>query len=170
MTRTGDSEESQYCLTSQSSPNNTIVHLFPTETKDHPRSRGQEESPPYEITQNGVKFKGNVRRIKIIATQVASKGGQDTTSGYQKFGAEEQKNQSRNQGKQDSGFVIQSGALFFQSVTDSETEVNQSVSVGRKDFCIVKQDAIEVEGEAIESCFTPKQHVWDRGQCQCFES
>jgi hypothetical protein len=138
--------------------------------KNHPGMKGQDEVPQYEITQNGVKFKGNVRSIKIIATQVTSKAGQDTTFEYQKSGDEEEKQHSQNQGIQDSGFVIQSGALFFQSVINSEAEVNQSVSVGRKEFCNVKQDGIEVEGEAIGSSFTPKQSVWERSQCQCAES
>jgi hypothetical protein len=132
--------------------------------------KGQEEVPQYEITQNGVKFKGNVRSIKIIATQVTSKAGQDTTSEYQKPGDEKEKHHSQSQGNQDSGFVIQSGALFSQSVTDSEAEVNQSVSVRWKEFCNVKQDAIEVEGEAIGCSFTPMQRVWERNQCQCPES
>jgi hypothetical protein len=132
--------------------------------------KGQEEVPQYEITQNGVKFKGNVRSIKIIATQVTSKAGQDTTSEYQRPGDEKEKHHSQSQGNQDSGFVIQSGALFSQSVTDSEAEVNQSVSVRWKEFCNVKQDAIEVEGEAIGCSFTPMQRVWERNQCQCPES
>lgn len=138
--------------------------------KNHPGMKGQEEVPQYEITQNSIKFKGNVRSIKMIATQVTSKAGQDTTSEYQKSGDGEEKHHSQSQGNQDSGFVIQSGALFFQSVTDSEAEVSQSVSVGRKKFCNVKQDAIEVEGEAIDCSFTPMQRVWERGQCQCPES
>jgi hypothetical protein len=147
----GDSEESQYCFTSppgttsQSVPTNTVVHLRHDEMKNDPGMKGQEEVPQYEIKQNGAKFKGNVRSIKIIATQVTS-------------------------GDQDSGFFMQSGALFFQSVTDSDADVNQSVSVGRKKFCNVKQDSFEVEGEAIESRFTCKQDVWERGQCQCPES
>jgi hypothetical protein len=171
-----DSEESQYFftssprITSQSFPTNTVVHLRPSEMKNHPGMKGQEEVPQYEITQNGVKLKGNVRSIKIIATQVTSKARQDTTSEYQKFGGEEEMNHSQCQGNQDSGFVVQSGALFFQSVTDSQAEVNQSVSVGRKEFCNVKQDGIEVEGEAIDCSFTPMQRVWERGQCQCPES
>jgi hypothetical protein len=138
--------------------------------KNHPGMKGQEEVPQYEITQNGVKFKGNARSIKIIATQVTSKAGQDTTFEYQKSGDEEEKQHSQIQGNQDSGFVIQSGALFFQSVINSEAEVNQSVSVGWKESCNVKQDGIEVEGEAIGCSFTPKQSVWQRGQCQCAES
>jgi hypothetical protein len=172
----GDSEESQYNFTSpsriisQSFPTNTVVHLRPSEIKNHSGMKGQEEVPQYEITQNGVKFKGNARGIKIIATQVTSKAGQDTTSEYQKSGDEEEKYHSQSQGNQDSGFVIQSGALFFQSVTDSEAEVNQSVSVGRKEFCNVKQDGIEVEGEATGCSFIPKQRVWERSQCQCSES
>jgi hypothetical protein len=175
-TGSGDSEESQYCytspsrITSQSSPTNTVVHLRPSEIKKHPGMKGQEEMPPYEITQNGVRFKGNVRSIKIMATQVTSKAGQDTTSEYQRSGDEEENHHSQSKGSQDSGFVIQSGALFFQSVTDSEAEVNQSVSVGRKEFCNVKQDGIEVAGEAIGCSFTPKQRVWERRQCQCPES
>ena len=175
-TGSGDSEESQYCytsssrITSQSFPTNTVVHLRSSEMKNHPGMKGQEEVPQYEITQNSIKFKGNVRSIKIIATQVTSKAGQDTTSEYQKSGDGEEKHHSQSQGNQDSGFVIQSGALFFQSVTDSEAEVSQSVSVGRKKFCNVKQDAIEVEGEAIDCSFTPMQRVWERGQCQCPES
>jgi hypothetical protein len=170
-----DSEESQYFftspsrITSQSFPTNTVVHLRPNEIKDHPGIKGQ-EVPQYEIIQNSVKFKGNVKSVKIIATQVASKAGQDTTFAYQKSGDEEEMHYSQGQGNQDSGFVIQNGALFFQSVTDSEAKVNQSVSVERKEFCNIKQDGIEIEGDAIGCSFTPIQRVWERSQCQCPES
>jgi len=170
MTGLDDREESQYSFSPpsrtdlQSLPTNTAVHLRPVEMKNQPGMKVQEDVSQFEITQNGVKFKGNARSIKITATQVTSKAGQDTTSKYQKFGNEEHKQQSQSQGNQDSGFVIQSGALFFQSVIDSEAEVNQSVSVGRKEFRNVTQDSIGVEGEAVGCSFAYKQHVWEGGK------
>ena len=170
MTGPDDREESQYSFSPpyrtdlQSLPTNTAVHLRPVEMKNHPGMKVQEDVSQFEITQNGIKLKGNARSIKITATQVTSKAGQDTTSKYQKFGNEEHKQQSQGQENQDSGFVIQSGALFFQSVIDSEAEVNQSVSVGRKEFRNVTQDSIGVEGEAVGCNFTYKQHVWEGGK------
>jgi hypothetical protein len=59
--------------------------------------------------------------------------------------------QSQGQGKQDCGFVNQAGALFFQSVSDSEGEVRQSVT--GKDIFKIKQAAVEVEGEATKFFF-----------------
>jgi hypothetical protein len=120
-------------------------------------TQGQEEVVRYQITQNGLKFKGNVKDIKIVATQVASKAGQYTSEDHQP-GDEEQNHQPQGQGKQESGFVNQNGARFFQSVTDTETEVSQSV--GGKDFYIVTQDAVEVEGEVIGGSFINNQRVW----------
>jgi hypothetical protein len=120
-------------------------------------TQGQEEVVQYEITQNGLKFKGNVKGIKIVATQVASKPGQYTSEDHQPRD-EEQNHQPQGQGKQESGFVNQNGARFFQSVTDTETEVSQSV--GGKDFYIVTQDAVEVEGDVIGGSFINNQRVW----------
>ena len=120
-------------------------------------TQGQGEAVQYEITQNGLKFKGNVKGIRIIATQVASRTGQ-YTSEYHQAGNEGQSHQSQSQGKQDNGCVNQNGARFFQSVTDSETEVSQSA--GGKDFLIVRQDAVEVEGDVTGGSFINNQRVW----------
>lgn len=164
-----DSKESQYLftpfpsatitsnrITSQAFPTNTAVHLAPI-NKTNPLETNGREAVQYEITQNGLKFKGDVKGIKIVATQVTSKTGQ-YPSEYHQPGDEEQSHQSQGQGKQDSGFVNQNGARFFQSVTDTETEVSQSV--GGKDFYIVKQDAIEVDGDVIGGSFIYNQRVW----------
>ena len=112
---------------------------------------------PYEITQNALKFKGNVKGVKIKATQVTSKEGQ-YTSGSHQSGDEEQKQQSKRYEKQEKGVVIQSGACFFKSVTDSDAEMNQSV--GGRELYKVTQGAFEFEGDAIECTFTPNQRVW----------
>jgi hypothetical protein len=120
-------------------------------------AQGQEEVVQYEITQNGVKFKGNVKGTKIVATQVASKKGQHTSE-YHQPGDEEQRQRPQGQGKQGGGFVNQNGAQFFQSAADIEIEVSQSA--GGKDVFKVKQDAIEVEGETSGGSFAHNQHVW----------
>ena len=125
--------------------------------RNHLGTQGQEEVVPCEITQNGLKFKGNVRGIKITATQVASKIGRPTSEHHQP-GIEEQTRQPQGQGKKDRGFINQNGARFFQSVTDTEAEVSQSA--GGKAFYIVNQDAAEFEGDAIGGSYNFKQHVW----------
>jgi hypothetical protein len=133
---------------------NTVVHITPIENKYYQETQGRK--PQYEIVQNGLKFKGNVKGIKITASQVTSKTGQYTAE-YHQSGYEKQNH--RSQGKHDNGFVNQSGALFFQSVTNSETEVSQHV--GGKDLYKVQQDAIEVEGEAVDCAFNNiDQRVW----------
>jgi hypothetical protein len=123
-----------------------------------PKTQGQEEPVPYEITQNGLKFKGNVKGIRIIATQVASKTSLNTSEYHQTGDEEQSHHQSQGQGKQDNGFVNQNGARFLQSVTDTETEVSQSV--GGKEFLIVTQDAVEVEGDVNGGSFINNQTVW----------
>jgi len=152
-----NNEQSQYLfssppdgIVSQAFPPNTVVHIIPIERGQHRETQAREGIPKYEITQTGLKFKGNVKGIKFVATQVASKAVQ-YTSERREFGAGEQRHQSQGQERQDSGFVKQSGALFFQSLTDSQAEVNQSV--GGTDFHKVEQDAVEVEGETIECSF-----------------
>jgi hypothetical protein len=132
--------------------------MVPIEKKYHRETLGREGVPQYEITQTGLKFKGNVKGIKIIATQVASKEGQYTSERHDSEHGE-QKHQSQGQEKQDGGFVKQSGALFLQSVSDSAAEVNQSV--GGKDLYNVIQGAVEVEGDATECSFPIiSQRVW----------
>lgn len=124
--------------------------MVPIEKKYHRDTLGREGVPQYEITQTGLKFKGNVKGIKIIATQVASKEGQYTS---------ERHDSEHGEQKQDGGFVKQSGALFLQSVSDSAAEVNQSV--GGKDLYNVIQGAVEVEGDATECSFPIiSQRVW----------
>jgi hypothetical protein len=118
--------------------------------KYHGETQDREGMPKYEITQTGLKFKGNVKGVKFVTTQVASKAGEHTSERHE-FGIGGQKHQSQRQERQDGGFVKQSGALFLQSLTDSQAEVNQSA--GGKDFLKVKQDAVEVEGETIECSF-----------------
>lgn len=160
-----NNEESQYLFTSpsdgvvsQAFPPNTVVHMFPIDRGHHQETQAREGMPKYEITQTGLKFKGNVKGIKFVATQVASKADQ-YTSERSEFRVGEQRHQSQGQKRQDSGFVKQSGALFFQSLTDSQAEVNQSV--GGSDFYKVEQDAVEVEGETIECTFPViSQRVW----------
>jgi len=160
-----NSEESRYHFTSpsdgivsQAFPTNTVVHLTPMERGHHRGTQDQEGMPKYEITQTGLKFKGNVKGIKFVTTQVASKGEQYTSERHV-FEAGKQKQQSQGQEKQDSGFVKQSGALFLQSFTGSQAEVNQSA--GGKDLFKVEQEAVEVEGETIECSFPViSQRVW----------
>ncbi|KAF4618357.1 hypothetical protein G7Y89_g14946 [Cudoniella acicularis] len=141
---------------SQAFPTNTAVHLAPLATRNPPATPGQEMPVRYEITQSSLKFKGDVNGIKIVATQVASKVGQDHSE-YQ-LGDEEQNSRSQGQGKQNGGFVNQNGARFSQSVTDTETEVSQSV--GGNDFFTVTQDAAEVEGDVSGGSFVTNQRVW----------
>jgi len=156
-----DGEESQYHFASasdpQAFPTSTALHVIPMVKKYHWETHGREGLPQYEITQTGLKFKGNVKGIKIIATQVASKTGQ-YTSEYQQSGDDEQTYRSKGQ-QEDSGFVQQSGALFLQSVANSQAEVNQSA--GGKDLYKVKQAGVEVGGEATECSFPIiNQRVW----------
>jgi hypothetical protein len=148
---------SQASQASQAFPTNTAVHLTPIAVTNPLETQGQEEVVQYEITQNGLKFKGNVKGVRIIATQVASKIGQYTSEYHQPWD-EEQSHQSQSQGKQDNGFINQNGARFFQTVTDTETEVSQSA--GGKDFLIVTQDAIEVEGDVNGGSFINNQRIW----------
>jgi hypothetical protein len=110
----------------------------------------REEMPKYEVTQTGLKFKGNVKGIKFVLTQVASKAGQYTSQRYESE-AGEHKHQSQGKERQDGGMVKQSGVLFLQSVADSQAEVNQSAE--GKDFYNVEQDGIEVEGDTSECNF-----------------
>ena len=104
-----------------------------------------------------MKFKGHVKGIKIIVTQVASKTGQYTSENHQHKNGEEN-NQPQGQGKQNSGFVSQNGAHFFQSVTDTDAEFSQSV--GGEDFYIVTQEAVEIEGDVVGGTFINDQRVW----------
>jgi hypothetical protein len=132
----------------------TVVQISPIRTEYHQETQGRK--PQYEIIQNGLKFKGNVKGIRITATQVTSKAGQ-YSSEYHQFVDEKQNH--RSQGKHENGFVNQSGALFFQSVTDSEAEVSQHV--GGKELYKVQQDAVEVEGETVDCAFNNiDQRVW----------
>ena len=132
--------------------------MIPIQRGHYRETQAREGTPKYEITQTGLKFKGNVKGIKFVATQVASKTDQHT-SVTPEFGAGEQRYWSQGQEGQDSGFVKQSGALFFQSLADSQAEVNQSV--GGNDFHKVEQDAVEVEGETVECTFPViSQRVW----------
>jgi hypothetical protein len=125
--------------------------------RNHKETQGQEEVVQCEITQNGLKFKGNVRGIKITATQVASKIGQNPSE-HDQPGDEEQSHQPQGQGKKDRGFINQKGARFFQSVTDIEAEVSQSA--GGEAYYIINQDAAEFEGDATGGSYSFKQHVW----------
>lgn len=143
-------------IASQAFPTNTAVYLAPLATRNPPATPGEEMLVRYEITQRSLKFKGDVNGIKIVATQVASKVGPDPSE-YQ-VGGEEQSSQSQGQGKQNAGFVNQNGAQFSQSVTDTETEVSQSV--GGKEFLTVTQDAAEIEGEVRGGSFVTSQRVW----------
>jgi hypothetical protein len=132
-----------------------IGKAYRRETKD----RGA--MPQYEITQTGLTFKGNVKGIKFVTTQVASNTGQNTSDRHE-FGAGEQIHQSQSREGEGSRVVTQNGALFLQSVTDSQAEVNQSAggTLG-KDFCTVKQDAVSVEGETTACTFPViSQSVW----------
>jgi hypothetical protein len=132
--------------------------VIPIEKKYHWEAQDRAGKPQYEITQTGLKFKGNVRGIKIIATQIASKEGQYASERHDS-GHGEQKHQSQGHEKQDGGFVKQSGALFLQSVSDSAAEVNQSVE--GKNVYKVMQDAVEVEGDTVECSFPIiSQRVW----------
>ena len=114
--------------------------------------------PEYEITQTGLKFKGNVKGIKFVVTQVASKTGPSTSESLE-FEAGKQKYQSQGEEKEDSPFVKQTGVIFVQSLTGVQAEVNQSV--GGKELYKVMQKALKVEGEAIECTFPViSQQVW----------
>jgi len=167
----GSNDESQYIFTqfapssiisnrisSQEFPASTAVRLSPIETRRPPQTQGEEEETlQYEITQSGLKFKGNVKGIKIRATQVASKVGH-CPSEYNLPGGNEQHHQSPSQGKKDSGFISQNGIMFLQSITDTETELNQSV--GGKEFYKVNQDGVEVEGETTGGSMIYNAQIW----------
>jgi len=155
-----DIEDSQYLFASPPSAatiSDTAVHITPVGMGNHLETQGQEEVAPCEITQNGLKFKGNVRGIKITATQIASKIGRPTSE-HRQPGDEEQTHQPQGQGKKNKGIINQNGAQFFQSVTDTDAEVSQSA--GGKAFYIVKQDAAEFEGDATGGSYNFMQHVW----------
>ncbi|KAE9368895.1 hypothetical protein N431DRAFT_444294 [Stipitochalara longipes BDJ] len=125
---------------------------------DAEESQDREGTPKYEITQTGLKFNGNVKGVKFVATQVASKEGQFFLKRHE-FTVGEQKHQSHVKAKPDNGFIKQSGALFLQSLTDAQAEVNQSA--GGKDFFKVDQEAVEVDGEVLECSFpVVSQRVW----------
>lgn len=127
--------------------------------KGYPRdTQDRKWIPEYEITQTGVEFKGDVKGIKFVLTQVASKTGPATSESVE-FEAGKQKHQSQDEKKEDSGFVKQTGVIFVQSLTGVQAEVNQSV--GGKELYKVMQKALKVEGEAIECTFPViSQHVW----------
>jgi len=132
--------------------------MIPVDKGYHQEMNDREGMPKYQVTQTGLKFKGNVKGIKFVVTQVTSKEGQVTFESHD-FRAGKQKHPFQAQEKQVSGLIKQSGALFLQSLSDSQAEVNQSA--GGKDFCEVQQDAVEVEGESMECSFPViSQRVW----------
>jgi hypothetical protein len=140
----------------QSFSTNTTISLTPIATRNPLQTLGGEAVAQYEFTQTGLKFMGNVKGTKIMVTQVTSKTSQYTSEYHQ--ARDKEHHQSQGQGKQDKGFINQSGVQFCQSVTDSEIEVNQSG--GEEDFYAIRQDAIEVEGDAIGGSFITHQRVW----------
>jgi uncharacterized protein YchJ len=145
-------------IASQGFPTNTVVHMAHNEKGYRRDTQDRKWMPEYEITQTGLKFKGNVKSIKFVVTQVVSKTGSRTSESL-KFEAGEQKHQSQGEKKEESSFVKQTGVMFVQSLTDVQAEVNQSV--GGKELYKVMQEALEVEGETIECTFPViSQHVW----------
>jgi hypothetical protein len=132
--------------------------MTPNEKGHRRDNQGRKGMPKYEITQTGLKFKGDVKGIKFVVTQVASKTGPYTSESLE-FQAGEQKHESQGERKEDGGFVKQAGVIFLQSLTGVQAEVNQSV--GGKELYEVMQEALEVEGEVIECSFPViSQHVW----------
>jgi len=140
-------------IASPAFPTTTTVQLAPRSTRNPTTTLSQETPVRYEITQRSLKFKGDVNGIKIVATQVASKVGQDP-----QLGDARRNSQPQDQGKPNGGFVNQNGAQFSQSVRDTETEVIQSIE--GYGFFIVTQDAAEVEGEVSGGSFIVNQRVW----------
>jgi hypothetical protein len=139
-------------IASQGFPTTTTVQLAPRATRNPTTTLGQETPVRYEITQRSLKFKGDVNGIKIVATQIASKGSQEP-----QLGSAGRNPQPQGHGKPNGGFVNQNGAQFSQSVRDTEAEVSQSIE--GYSFLIVTQDAAEVEGEVSGASFVVNQRV-----------